>query len=50
MRVICLYLHTYHSFEELKRPVNTYIHFYNYDRLQAKLNAIFSMENRTKTA
>jgi transposase InsO family protein len=44
------YLHTYHTFEELERDVDTYIRFYNYERLQAKLNGLSPMEFRTKAA
>jgi len=44
------YLHTYHTFEELKRDIEAYIHFYNNERLQAKLNSLSPMEYRTKAA
>ncbi|MGG3471580.1 IS3 family transposase [Neobacillus pocheonensis] len=44
------YLHTYHTFEELKRDIEAYIHFYNNERLQAKLNGLSPMEFRTKAA
>lgn len=44
------YLHTYRTFEELKTDIDDYIHFYNYERLQAKLNGLSPMEFRTKAA
>jgi putative transposase len=44
------YLHTYHTFEELKRDIEAYIDFYNNERLQAKLNGLSPMEFRTKAA
>lgn len=44
------YLHTYRSFEELKKDIEDYIRFYNYERLQAKLNGLSPMEYRTKAA
>jgi putative transposase len=44
------YLHTYRTFEELKRDIDDYIHFYNNERLQAKLNGLSPMEFRTKAA
>jgi putative transposase len=44
------YLNTYHTFEELKKDIEAYIHFYNYERLQAKLNGLSPMEFRTKAA
>ncbi|HZG85911.1 IS3 family transposase [Paenibacillus sp.] len=44
------YLHVYHTFEELKRDIEAYIHFYNNERLQAKLNGLSPMEFRTKAA
>jgi transposase InsO family protein len=44
------YLHTYRTFEELERDIEAYIHFYNYERLQAKLNGLSPMEFRTKAA
>ncbi len=44
------YLHTYEFFEDLKKDVETYIHFYNNERLQAKLNGLSPMEFRNKAA
>ncbi|WP_094155774.1 IS3 family transposase [Paenibacillus kribbensis] len=44
------YLHTYHTFEDLKRDIEDYIHFYNYERLQAKLNGLSPMKFRSKAA
>jgi putative transposase len=44
------YLHTYHTFEELKKDIDEYIHFYNNERLQAKLNGLSPIEFRTKAA
>ncbi|MDP4097390.1 IS3 family transposase [Paenibacillus sp. P96] len=44
------YLHTYQTFEELQKDIDDYIHFYNYERLQAKLNGLSPNEFRTKAA
>ncbi|AHD05531.1 transposase-like protein [Paenibacillus larvae subsp. larvae DSM 25430] len=44
------YLHTYHTFEDLERDIEAYIYFYNYERLQAKLNGLSPMEFRIKAA
>jgi putative transposase len=44
------YLHTYRTFEHLQKDIDDYIHFYNYERLQAKLNGLSPMEFRTKAA
>lgn len=44
------YLHTYDTFEQLQRDIDDYIHFYNYERLQTKLNGLSPMEFRTKAA
>jgi len=44
------YLHKYETFEQLKSDIDDYIHFYNYERLQAKLNGLSPMEFRTKAA
>ena len=44
------YLHTYQTFDQLKSDIEDYIHFYNYERLQAKLNGLSPMEFRTKAA
>jgi transposase InsO family protein len=44
------YLDTYHTFEALKKDIDDYIHFYNFERLQAKLNGLSPMEFRTKAA
>ncbi|PZD94488.1 IS3 family transposase [Paenibacillus sambharensis] len=42
------YLHTYRTYEELKKDIDDYIHFYNNERLQAKLNGLSPIEFRTK--
>lgn len=44
------YLHTYSTFEQLEKDINTYIQFYNNELLQAKLNGLGPMEFRTKAA
>lgn len=44
------YLHKYETFHDLKRDVENYIHFYNNERLQAKLNGLSPMEFRSKAA
>lgn len=44
------YLHTYRTFDQLKNDIDDYIHFYNYERLQKKLNGLSPMEYRTKAA
>jgi putative transposase len=38
------YLHKYQTFESLKKDIDDYIYFYNYERLQAKLNSLSPME------
>lgn len=44
------YLNKYHNFESLKKDIEEYIYFYNYERLQAKLNGLSPKEFRTKAA
>jgi len=44
------YLHTYRTFEQLRNDIDDYIYFYNYERLQKKLNGLSPMEFRTKAA
>lgn len=44
------YLHEYATFEELEKDIEDYIHFYNNERLQAKLDGLSPMEFRTKAA
>ncbi|MNJ40353.1 Integrase core domain protein [compost metagenome] len=44
------YLNTYSTFEELKKDIDAYIHFYNNERLQAKLNGLSPSEFRAKAA
>jgi transposase InsO family protein len=44
------YLHKYQTFEALKKDIDDYIYFYNYERLQKKLNSLSPMEVRTKAA
>jgi len=41
---------TYPTFEELQKDIDAYIHFYNNERLQVKLNGLSPMEFRTKAA
>lgn len=44
------YLNKYETFEELCIAINEYIHFYNHERYQEKLNGLSPMEFRTKAA
>ncbi len=44
------YLHKYQTFEALKKDIDDYIYFYNYERLQKKLNSLSPIEFRTKAA
>lgn len=44
------YLHKYETFEELSRAIDKYIHFYNHDRYQKRLNGLSPMEYRAKAA
>ncbi|WP_127572147.1 IS3 family transposase [Paenibacillus xylaniclasticus] len=46
----CNYLHKYQTFEQLKNDIDDYIHFYNYERLQKKLNGLSPIEFRAKAA
>ncbi|MCY9748972.1 IS3 family transposase [Paenibacillus larvae] len=34
------YLHSYSTYEELKKDIDNYIYFYNNERLQAKLKSL----------
>ncbi|UHA74871.1 IS3 family transposase [Paenibacillus sp. 481] len=36
--------------KELERDMEAYIHFYNYERLQTKINGLSPMEFRAKAA
>jgi putative transposase len=42
------YLHKYQTFEELSLAIDEYIHFYNYERYQKRLNGLSPMEYRAK--
>lgn len=44
------YLRKYRSFEELSKAIDEYIHFYNHERLQKRLNGLSPMEYRAKAA
>ncbi len=44
------YLNKYNIFEELKRSIDEYIYFYNYKRLQKRLNSLSPMEYRALAA
>jgi len=41
------YLHKYHTYEELSNAINQYISFYNFKRLQKRLNGLSPLEFRT---
>ncbi|MBT2743725.1 IS3 family transposase, partial [Bacillus sp. ISL-77] len=44
------YLNKYNTFEELKKDIEEYIHFYNHERLQKRLNGLSPLEYRAKAA
>jgi putative transposase len=44
------YLNKFETFEELSLAINEYIHFYNHDRYQKRLNGLSPMEYRAKAA
>jgi len=44
------YLNKYETFEELSHAINEYIHFYNHDRYQKRLNGLSPVEYRAKAA
>lgn len=44
------YLNKYETFEELEKAIEEYIHFYNNDRLQQRLNGLSPLEYRAKAA
>lgn len=44
------YLNTYKTFEELKQAIDEYIYFYNYERLQKRLNSLSPMKYRVLAA
>ncbi|MCI0768511.1 IS3 family transposase [Bacillus sp. TL12] len=44
------YLEKYKTFEQLSTAINEYIHFYNHDRYQKKLNGLSPIEYRAKIA
>jgi len=43
-------LNKYDTFEQLQKSVDDYIHFYNYKRLQKRLNSLSPVEFRTSAA
>lgn len=42
------YLKKFHTYSELELAINEYIHFYNYERYQAKLNGLAPIEFRNQ--
>ncbi|MFP5116490.1 IS3 family transposase [Bacillaceae bacterium C204] len=44
------YLNKYSTFEELKKDIEEYIKFYNYERLQKRLNGLSPLEYRAQAA
>jgi putative transposase len=44
------YLNKYSTLEELKKDIDEYIHFYNYERIQKRLNGLSPLEYRAKAA
>ncbi|KAE8561525.1 transposase [Paenibacillus polymyxa] len=46
----CFYLHAFHSAQQVEHAVQKYIHFYNHERFQEKLNNLTPYEYRTQAA
>ncbi|HDR4594927.1 TPA: IS3 family transposase [Bacillus cereus] len=46
----CFYLHSFHTADEVKFAVRKYIHFYNHQRFQKKLNNLSPYKYRTQVA
>nr|WP_156510178.1 IS3 family transposase [Paenibacillus macquariensis] len=46
----CFYLHVFHSVKQVEHAVKQYIHFYNHERFQKKLNNLSPYEYRTQAA
>lgn len=44
------YLHKYETFEDLSLAIDEYIHFYNYERYQKRLNGLSPIEYRVEAA
>lgn len=44
------YLNKYETFDELSNAINEYIHFYNHNRYQKRLNGLSPIEYRAKAA
>jgi putative transposase len=44
------YLNTYENFKDLAQAIDEYIHFYNQNRLQKRLNGLSPLEYREKAA
>lgn len=44
------YLNKYNAFKKLKNDIDKYIYFYNYKRLQKRLNSLSPMEYRALAA
>ena len=44
------YLHKFKTFEELSNAIDEYIHFYNHERYQKRLNGLSPIEYRAKAA
>lgn len=50
LKVEKYYLHKYETFEELSIAIDQYMHFYNHQRYQERLNGLSPIEYRTKAA
>ncbi|WP_084402921.1 IS3 family transposase [Paenibacillus antarcticus] len=46
----CFYLHFFRSVKQVEHAVKQYIHFYNHERFQKKLNNLSPYEYRTQAA
>lgn len=44
------YLHDFQAYEELKKAIDVYIHFYNNERYQKRLNGLSPLEFRAQAA
>ncbi|MCM3594008.1 IS3 family transposase, partial [Brevibacillus borstelensis] len=46
----CIYLDSFGTEEEVNKAIERYIHFYNHERIQARLRSLSPVQYRTEAA
>ncbi|MCM3473751.1 IS3 family transposase, partial [Brevibacillus borstelensis] len=50
LKTECIYLDSFGTEEEVNKAIERYIHFYNHERIQARLRSLSPVQYRTEAA